>query len=302
MLTKAERHQVLVEWNRTESEYPRQRCIHQLFEEQVRKQPQAIALAFGTRQIDYGELNARANQVAHYLQHSGLRAGEVVGLCVERSLEMVVGLLGILKAGGAYASLDPASPKERLAYMLEDLRARVLLTQSSLLDLWPDSLDGSPPGLSRLCLDTDWNAIGREAIDDLPNEVNSQSLAYVSFTSGSTGRPKGVCVPHRGVVRLVKNSNYASFSNKDVFLQLAPLSFDASTLELWGSLLNGGRLVVFPPHTPSLAELAEVLEQQRVTALWLTSGLFNQMVEEKPQGLKTCVYSSPVVMCSPPPM
>ncbi len=288
LLTEAERRQVLLEWNRTKYEYPRERCVHELFEEQARMRPDAIAVTFGEHELTYEELNVRANQLAHYLKRSGVRAGEVVGICVERSLEMVVGLLGILKAGGAYASLDPASPQERLAYMLDDLRARVLLTQGSLTELWQGKMttkESISPQL-RICLDIDWSRIGRMGTDDPHIGIGAESLAYVSFTSGSTGRPKGVCVPHRGVVRLVKNANYANFSSEEVFLQLAPISFDASTMEIWGCLLNGARLVVFPPQTPSLAELAETLERHRVTTVWLTSGLFNQMIEEKPEGLK----------------
>ncbi len=262
--------------------------MHELFEEQVKERPAAIALTFGEHELTYSELNARANQLAHYLKGLGVRADEVVGICVGRSLEMVVGVLGILKAGAAYASLDPASPKERLAYMLDDLRATVLLTQHSLMALWPDGVaeSGSRPGPVKICLDTDWSKIDRADKDNLHSEAGAETPAYVCFTSGSTGRPKGVCVPHRAVVRLVRNTNYLSFSNQQVFLQLAPISFDASTLEIWGSLLNGARLVIFPPHTPSLAELAETLERHRVTTIWLTSGLFNQIIEEMPQGLK----------------
>ena len=288
LLTEAERRQVLVEWNCTEREYPRERCVHGLFEEQARMRPDAIAVTFGKHELTYRELNARANQLAHYLKRSGVRTGEVVGICIERSLEMVVGLLGILKAGGAYASLDPASPNERLAYMLDDLRARVVLTQHSLTELWQNKIvakESFPLPLG-ICLDRDWGTIARMGSDDLDIEIGSENLAYVSFTSGSTGWPKGVCVPHRGVVRLVKNANYASFSDEEVFMQLAPISFDASTLEIWGCLLNGARLVICPPQTPSLAELAETLERHQVTTVWLTTGLFNQMVEEKPEGLK----------------
>ncbi len=288
LLTSQERQQLLVEWNCTQRDYPRERCIHELFEEQVREQPEAVALTFGGIQLTYGELNTRANQLARRLKQAGVKPGEIVGFCVERSLELVVGLLGILKAGGAYAALEPNVPAERLAYMLEDLQAKVVLTQHSLRESWPQQAteNGVPRLPQQICLDAEWSAIARASTEDLPNEATSQSMAYVSFTSGSTGRPKGVCVPHRGVVRLVRNTDYVSFSAQEVFLQLAPLSFDASTLEIWGSLLNGGRLVIFPPRTPSLTELAETLDQHEITTLWLTSGLFNQMVEEKPASLR----------------
>src|SRR5439155_19170088 len=132
-----------------------------------------------------------------------------------------------------------------------------------------------------VCLDKGWEAVARDSLANPVSGVTAESPAYVSYTSGSTGRPKGVCVPHRGVVRLVKETNFARLDAGEVFLQLAPVAFDASTLEIWGALLNGARLVVFPPRTPSLAELGEFIQRQRVTTLWLTSGLFNQMVEEQ---------------------
>jgi amino acid adenylation domain-containing protein/HAD superfamily phosphatase (TIGR01681 family) len=283
LLTAAERQQLVVEWNNTGTDYPAGKCVHQLFEEQAAQTPPAVAVQFGEKQLTYAELNERANQLAHYLKKKGVERGMAVGMFMERSLEMVVGLLGILKAGGAYASLDPASPKERLAHMLEDLGATVLLTQKKLTGLLPTAVE-KPANIIKL--DDAWPIIAQESKADPACETDSESLAYVSFTSGSTGRPKGVCVPHRGVTRLVRNTNYASFSSADVFLQLAPISFDASTLEIWGCLLNGAKLVVYPPQTPSLSELGEAIQRHHITTLWLTSGLFNQLVEEKLDSLK----------------
>jgi amino acid adenylation domain-containing protein len=288
LLGETERRQLLVEWNDTQTGYPRNRCVHELFEAQAAQSPEAVAVSFGELQLTYAELNARANQLAHYLARVGVRPGRVVGICAGRSLEMLVGLLAILKAGGAYAALDPASPKERLAYMLEDLRVPVVLTQHHLTGVLPDASARNatfPPPLL-IFLDADWQVIARENADNPHTETCAENLAYVSFTSGSTGRPKGVCVPHRGVVRLVKSTNYARFSSRDVFLQLAPVSFDASTFEIWGCLLNGARLVMLPPQTPSLSELAEAIQKHRVTTAWFTTGLFNQIIEEKPEGLK----------------
>jgi amino acid adenylation domain-containing protein/FkbH-like protein len=287
LLTDAERHQLLVGWNDTRTEYPRGRCVHELFEEQARLTPDAIALTFGERHLTYQELNARANQLAHYLRKAGVQPGRGVGLCLERSLTLVVGLLAILKAGGGYAALEPNLPKERLATMLEDLQSPVLLTQEKLVPLVQKAFVPErfrAPVL--ICLDHDWSEFASESTENPEVVSGAADLAYVSFTSGSTGRPKGVCVPHRAVVRLVRNTNYASFSPADVFLQLAPVSFDASTWEIWGCLLNGARLVIFPPYTPSLTELGEAIQSQRVTTLWLTSGLFNQVVEERPECLK----------------
>jgi len=281
LLTPAERHQLLVEWNNTQTDYPFDKCIHEVFEAQAEQTPDAVAVVFEDQQLTYQQLNRRANQLAHYLRSLGVGADVLVGICVERSLEMVVALLGILKAGGAYVPLDPAYPAERLTFMLEDTQLSVLLTQQQLVDKLPSHQ------AQVICLDSDWEAISQHSEDNPPSEVRPDHLAYVMYTSGSTGRSKGVSVIHRGVVRLVKQTNYASFSAQKVFLQLAPISFDASTFEIWGSLLNGARLVVMPPQTPSLQELGQALGQYQVTTLWLTAGLFHLMVDERLEDLKS---------------
>jgi aspartate racemase len=281
ILTYAERQQLLIDWNDTSSKYPRDRCVHQLFEEQVEQSPDAVAVAYVDEQLTYRKLNARANQLAHYLKSFGIGPEVLVGICLERSLDMIIAVLGILKAGGAYVPLDPEYPQERLAFMLADTQTPVLLTQQKLLN-------GLPEIAARLvCLDSHWEAIGKESHENPISDAVAENLAYVMYTSGSTGRPKGVCVTHRNVVRLVKATNYASLGAEEVFLQFAPISFDASTLELWGPLLNGGRLVVFPAATPSLAQLGEVIEQYQVTTLWLTAGLFHQMVEDHLDSLRS---------------
>jgi len=280
LLTPAERHQLLGEWNNTWAEYPFDKCIHQLFEEQVERSPDAVAVVFEESQLTYRELNARANQLAHYLCERGVGPEVLVGLCVERSLEMLVGLLGILKAGGAYVPLDPMYPSERLAFMLKDSAVPVLLTQEKLVEKL------SQHSARVICLDSNWAEIHQHSNSNVANQVTPDSLAYVMYTSGSTGQPKGVSVIHRGVVRLVKENNYANFSPEEVFLQLAPISFDASTLEIWGSLLNGARLVVMPSHTPSLQELGQALKHYQITTLWLTAGLFHLMVDERLDDLR----------------
>jgi len=280
LLTAAEQHQLLVQWNNTQTVYPNNTCIHQLFEAQAEQTPNAVAAVFGSEQLTYRELNHRANQLAHHLQKLGVGPETCVGICVERSLDILVGLLGILKAGAAYLPLDPAYPQERLTFMLEDAQVPVLLTQQPQVEKLP---------LHRakvVCLDTDWDAINRESQENPISSVMADNLAYVMYTSGSTGRPKGVSVIHRGVVRLVKGANYANLAAAEVFLQLAPISFDASTLEIWGSLLNGARLVIFPPHTPSLEELGQVIQQYQITTLWLTVGLFHLIVDERLEDLK----------------
>ncbi|HVS20425.1 MAG TPA: amino acid adenylation domain-containing protein, partial [Pyrinomonadaceae bacterium] len=196
-----------------------------------------------------------------------------VGICIGRSPEMIVGLLGILKAGGAYVPLDPDYPQARLKFMLEDARVPVLLTQSALLQNLP------PNAAEVICIDELREKIARESRDNPQIVTTADNLAYVMYTSGSTGKPKGVAVKHRNVVRLVKNTNYANFSADEVFLQFAPVSFDASTFEIWGSLLNGARLALMPPARVSLKELGSALKRYRVTTLWLTAGLFSLMVE-----------------------
>ncbi|MCP4657718.1 MAG: amino acid adenylation domain-containing protein, partial [bacterium] len=291
LLAAAERHELLSEWNDTRSDFPRETSISQLFELQVERTPEAVAVVFGTahdrdpdERLTYRELNRRANRLAHHLRSCGVGrdAGppEVcVGLCVERSPEMVVAILGILKAGGAYVPLDPSYPSERLAFMLEDTATPVLVIRERLAQ----RLAIPPPTLSGLRLvspEGDRPTLSHYSAENPSRAATAENLAYVTYTSGSTGRPKGVSVVHRGVVRLVRGTNYAELSAGEVFLQFAPISFDASTLEIWGALLNGGRLVVFPPHTPSLQELGRTLERHRVTTLWLTAGLFHQVVDE----------------------
>ncbi|HYG76092.1 MAG TPA: amino acid adenylation domain-containing protein [Planctomycetota bacterium] len=272
LLTASER-KLLASWNRTQTAYPRHASIHELFEAQAELTPQRVALTSSDLSVRYGELNARANQLAHHLIALGVQPEEMIALSMDRSLEMVIAILAILKAGGVYVPLDPAYPAERLNFMLQDTRAAIILTQEK----YARSLRERATHV--LSVDTLWNQLGGKARTNPDRSVRADNLAYVMYTSGSTGRPKGVCVTHRAVVRLVKNTNFANFGSEQVFLQSAPISFDASTLELWGPLLNGGRLALFAAETSRLDELAQTIEEQQVTTLWLTAGLFHQMVE-----------------------
>lgn len=297
LMNDDERVRVLEQWNATQVEYPREACVHELFEQQAQSTPEALALEFGDKALTYGELNAWANRVARRLLKLGARPGRPIALCAERSFEMVAGLLGILKAGGAYAPLDPLLPKARLAELLDDLQSPMLvLTHTRLLECLPQGA-----GTGCVCLETERESLKAEGADNPGVNPGAESVAFISYTSGSTGRPKGVCVPHRAMVRLVRNPNYVSLGANEVLLQLAPLAFDASTFEIWGALLNGGRLAIFPPGLPSLSQLEETLRQHKVTTIWLTSGLFNQIVDGRPQclsGLRQVLTGGDVL--SPP--
>ncbi len=277
LLGAGERQQLLVEWADTASAVPRA-VVHELFEEQAARAPGAPALVpvAGTGvELSYGELNARANRLARHLRRLGTGPEVTVGLYLERSPEMVLATLAVLKAGGVYVPLDPGHPPERTAFLLADVGAAVLVTTDRLA-AW------LPPTAARVVrLDTDAGAVAGEEPGDFAAGVAPENLAYILYTSGSSGRPKGVAVPHAAVVRLVRETGYADFGPDQTFLQFAPASFDAATLEIWGALLNGGRLAVFPPGLPSLDELGAAVERAGVTTLWLTAGLFHQMVESQ---------------------
>ncbi|QSQ23764.1 non-ribosomal peptide synthase/polyketide synthase [Pyxidicoccus parkwayensis] len=280
MLSEAERRQVVVEWNPARTDFPGDACIHHLFEQQAALRPEAIALEFGDEKLTYAQLDARANQLAHLLRARGVREDDLVALCLERSVELIVSLLAILKAGGAYVPLDPSYPAERLGFMLEDAPPRLLLTSRALHARLP-VLEQIP----RLLVEE--LALEGQPTTAPHSGAGSRNLAYVDFTSGSTGRPKGVAIEHRSVMRLLHGNDYAHLGPDETFLLIAPISFDASTLEVWGPLLFGGRLVVFPPQSPSdLDLLTQVLARHRVTTLHLTSGLFSQVVDLKLEGLK----------------
>jgi len=278
-----ERHKLLVEWNGSASAYPRHLCVHQVFEQEAARRPDAVAVRFEDRQLTYRELNERANQLAHRLRELGVGTEAMVGTVVDRSLEMVIAFLGILKAGGAFVPLDLTYPPERLALMASDTQSPVVVVQQKA---W-ERLSGQNGLRSELVtLDGEDREISRRSKQNLENVASPTSLAYVMYTSGSTGVPKGVMVPHRAVVRLVKNTNYLEFSENDVFLQFSPISFDASTLEIWGPLLNGGCVAIASPGAQSLEEIGAAIRKHGVTTAWLTAGLFNLMVEQRPDDIR----------------
>ncbi|MEH1934754.1 MAG: amino acid adenylation domain-containing protein [Nostoc sp.] len=290
LLTAAEQHQLLVEWNNTQTDYDLSECLHQLFAAQVEKTPDAIAVKFADKHLTYHQLNCRANQLAHYLQTCGVQPDVLVAICVERSLEMVVGLLGILKAGGAYVPLDPEYPQERLAYMLEDCQAPVLLTQRSLVNDLPTSTQ-------KICLDTDWETISQQSDGNPNSSVKPVDLAYVIYTSGSTGKPKGAMNSHRGICnRLLWMQDAYKLTETDRVLQKTPFSFDVSVWEFFWPLLTGARLVMAQPGGQRDATyLINTIAQEEITTLHFVPSMLQIFLETK--GLERC-KSLKRVFCS----
>ncbi|MBD1926383.1 amino acid adenylation domain-containing protein [Trichocoleus sp. FACHB-90] len=285
LLSQNELHKLLIECNETTSDYPHSKCIHQLFKNQVEQNHDAIAVIFEDTQLTYQELNIRSNQLAHHLQKMGVGSEVLVGICVERSIDMIVGLLGILKAGGAYVPLDSNYPRDRLNFMLDDSQVSVLLTQEKLVDNFGSFRNPV------VYLDKDWQTIAQESEENPHSDVTSDSLAYVIYTSGSTGKPKGVAVTHKAVNRLVCNTNYIKLSPNDKIAQASNTSFDAATFEIWGALLNGAQLVgISRDVTLSPHEFALQLRQKGISVLFLTTALFQQIVRDVPQAFSSLRY------------
>ncbi len=280
LLPQQERHRLLVEWNRTEAAYPKDRCLHELIEEQAERTPESVAVVFEDKQLTYRQLNERANQLAHHLQKLGVGPDTLVGVCVERSLEMVVGLLGVLKAGGAYVPLDPEYPKERLAFMLEDANVPVLLTQARLA--------GAMPAHSAriIRLDEDWPVIAAESPASVRRPVQAHDLAYMIYTSGSTGQPKGAMNTHAGIVnRLLWMQDTYRLTPMDRVLQKTPFSFNVSVWEFFWPLLAGARLVVARPgghRDPPY--LAGVIEEQQITVSHFVPSMLRVFLEAADAG------------------
>jgi amino acid adenylation domain-containing protein len=281
----------LQSWNDTATDYPKDRTIVDLFEQQVETTPDNLAVIFAGQSLNYRQLNEKANRLAHYLLGLKSEAGTalladnpLIAIIVERSLEMIVGLLAILKAGGAYVPIDPNYPAIRIRHMLEDSQAPLLLTQSRLQAQL--SQDGVGHGCVPLCLD-ELDVSGQPA-ENLAGRSGPEDLAYVIYTSGSTGMPKGVCIANSAVVRLVKDTNYIQINADDCIAQASNVSFDAATFEIWGSLLNGARLagiakeLLLSPH-----QLTEHLQSHRINTLFVTTALFNQIAQTRPDCFKT---------------
>ncbi len=278
LLTPSEVQQLLVEWNDTKTDYPQDKCIHQLFEEQVEKTPDAVAVVFENEQLTYRELNNRANQLAHYLQNLGVKPEVLVGVCVERSLSMVVILIAILKTGGAYLPLDPNYPRERLGFMLADAQVPVLLTQ-------PHLVNALPPHQGKLvCVDTqDTDFADYSSQNLIANGLKPENLAYVIYTSGSTGKPKGVMNTHLGLCnRLLWMQDAYQLTSSDRVLQKTPFSFDVSVWEFFWTLLTGASLILAKPGGHQDAwYLAELILQQQITTLHFVPSMLQIFLEEQ---------------------
>ncbi len=282
LFTAEERQQLVITWNDTQRDYPTKPCIHELFELQVERTPDAVAVVFEDEQLTYQELNERSNQLAHYLRKLGVGPEVLVGICIERSLEMVVGLLGILKSGGAYVPLDPSYPQEHLGFMLDDARPFVLLTQERLLGKLPRH------ETHIVCLDSEWGVIAREDARTSDSRVASGNLAYVIYTSGSTGRPKGVMISHRAVCNhLYWRHEYFPLTEADRLLQKASFSFDDSVWEFFEPLMVGATL--FMARSEKLrdsADLVKLISKYRITSLCLVPSMLKVFLAEP--NLDTC--------------
>ena len=280
ILSKQEREQLVTEWNQTKVEYPADKCIHELIESQVERTPEAVAVIFEGGQLTYRELNSKANQLARYLRRLGVGPDVMVGICIERSAEMLVGLLGILKAGGAYVPLDPTYPKHRLAFILEDAQAPLLLTEAALVA----RLDSHP--MKTVCLDADWPIIAQECADNQLSPATSDNLAYVIYTSGSTGKPKGVQIPHRAVVNFLNSMRQEpGLTQQDTLIAVTTLSFDIAGLELFLPIIVGGCVLIVSREMASDGvELSKQIDKYGATVMQATPATWRLLLEAGWQG------------------
>ncbi len=283
MLTAAEQEQ-LRQWNQTTTDYGRDLCLQQILETQVSQHPDAVAVVQGKEEFTYRELNERANQLAHYLREHGVGLDVRVGVLLERSVNFIVALLGIIKAGGTYVPLDGTYPKQRLQFMLEDAGVRLLLTERNQPEVATDATEV-------VYLDHAAELLANMSSENLENVNRAEDLAYVMYTSGSTGQPKGVAVTQRAINRLVRNTEYATLESSDRLGQTSNVSFDAATFEIWGALLHGATLVVLPKETVlSPLELKREIAKQKISVMFLTTALFNQMAQSVPEAFASLRY------------
>jgi amino acid adenylation domain-containing protein len=292
-LSDAERHKLLVEWNATKADYPQNVCVHEMIEAQAQKTPEATAVVCGDRQLKYSRLNARANQLAHCLRRRGAASGQLVGVCVERSLEMLVALLGSLKAGAAYVPLDPYYPVDRLSWMVQDSGLQVLITEEKLQSKFPEYLG------QRVCLDSHGAGLSRESAETIPHAARAEDLAYVIYTSGSTGKPKGVQISHRSLVNfLVSMRSMPALTAQDALLGVTTISFDIAALELYLPLIVGARLILATREVArDGSELRNTLETSGTTVMQATPATWRLLLEAGWQGDKSLK-----ILCGGEPM
>ncbi|WP_414542081.1 amino acid adenylation domain-containing protein [Nostoc sp. CCY0012] len=276
LLTDTEKHQLLVEWNSNKVEYPQNICLHQLFESIVEQTPDAIAVEFAGKSLTYQQLNQQANQVAHYLQKIGVIPDQLIGICVERSLEMAIALLGILKAGGAYVPLDPDLPQQRLEFMLQDAECSILLTQKQLIETI-STYQGKV-----IYLDADWELIAKEDESNPTSNVQPENLAYLIYTSGSTGQPKGVMIQHQSLVCFTEAAKVKyEISSSDRILQFASISFDTAAEEIYPCLTCGATLIL---RTDEMLDSVSIFMQKskdlKLTVLDLPTAYWHLIVSE----------------------
>ncbi|PSL45672.1 non-ribosomal peptide synthase protein (TIGR01720 family)/amino acid adenylation domain-containing protein/thioester reductase-like protein [Chitinophaga niastensis] len=276
LLTAEERGQLLTSFNDTGVSYPAEKTIKDLFEEQAALTPHATAVVFETAVLTYQELDERSNQLAHYLRSKELKAGALVPLCMERSLDLMVSILGILKAGGAYVPVDPQYPAERISHILSDCNSTLIITTAA----YRERLNEVKGNMELCCIDEMTGILSGQQTDSIPGSTATHHMAYVMYTSGSTGKPKGVAVTHQNVVSLVKGANYITLTAEDVILSAGSLSFDATTFEYWGTLLNGATLVLSAEKSLlDIQLLKKELYSRQVTKMFFTTSWFNQLVD-----------------------
>jgi len=282
-LSQSEQQQILIDWNQTQTDFSVDKCVHELFEEVVAKFPHSVALTFENQTVTYQELNQRANQLAHFLQKEGIQAEDLVGICMERSPEMIVAMLGVLKAGGAYLPLDPNYPADRLAFIYQDANVAFLLTQNSLVNLLPQTT------AKVIALDAEGERLANEKASNPESNVTPDNLAYVIYTSGSTGHPKGTLLNQRGLVNFITAyTKIMDVGSNDKVLQFASISFDASVAEIYEALLAGANLCLAPQETLlSVAELTQLLKIQAATSVTLPPSLLAILPSEGLPALKS---------------
>lgn len=275
LITGGEEHELLSVFNNRETAYPKNKTIVDLFAQEVSKAPNNNAIVFEREKLSYKELNERSNQLANYLKRKNVAAASMIPLSVERGPNMMVGILGILKAGCAYVPIDPTYPEDRIKFMLEDTAANIIVSSEVSIKKLPNL-----SGVDVIKLDTDWEKISQESSNNIEIDIRPEGVAYIIYTSGSTGRPKGVLVTHQNVVSLVRETDYVSFNDQNILLSTGSSSFDATTFEYWGMLLNGGQLILCPESKLLDHELLKnEIQSRKVNMMWFTSSWFNQLVE-----------------------